>query len=270
AGGMNGGIDLVIHRATDRLCIEKHSTQKDVVTGYARNEIECLRQVGHHPHINTLVDCWIDYEEQKASIYLEYCVYGSLAKRIRRHIKGNRRFNEVIIWNWWYQLTDALSYCHHGPDPENQTDWNWILHLDIKPDNIFLFSEEGENRTTREAIVQLGDFGLAITKETTDRGIVSPEKGPLGHTPGWMAPEYYRPKGQPKYSAKSDIWTLAAVIVCVCRLTERLDPHFNRNNPAGSQYSPELNQILSQCLAHNPNERPDSFRLRDMLHREYV
>jgi serine/threonine protein kinase len=48
-----------------------------------------------------------------------------------------RSIEENHVWNIILQITDALKYCHYGPDGAAgpSSAWPVILHRDIKPGN---------------------------------------------------------------------------------------------------------------------------------------
>lgn len=129
-GGMNNGIEIV---SRDRQgYIKKNLDDKEVKKGYAKREVDFLRQLKGHPHIVKMVDWYIDWNKERAGIYMEYCSMGSMEQLILRHRAHNMRMiNERDITLWFYQLADALAYCHYGPNPYSARaleQWNTVYH----------------------------------------------------------------------------------------------------------------------------------------------
>jgi serine/threonine protein kinase len=110
-----------------------------------------------------------------------------------------------------------------GPDARNrglQLSWNWIVHRDIWPANIFL----GTLNRTHFSEVVLGDFGSYATR---DDALFSRILG-LRQQPDFAPPLAKRFTLNPKI----DIYQFGLVIVAMCQLRllpalhhHRLGPH---------------------------------------------
>lgn len=110
--------------------------------------------------------------------------------------------------------------------------------------------------------VKLGDFGLSKMIKSQD--FASTYVG----TPFYMSPEICAAE---KYTLKSDIWSLGCIIYELCAR----EPPFNAKThfqlvqrikegkvaPLPEIYSPELNQVIKDCLRVNPDRRPDTAQL---------
>jgi NIMA (never in mitosis gene a)-related kinase len=131
-GGLNGGINVVADRRTGKAYIEKLIPANLVSGGYAKKEIEVMKQLRGHDFIVQIVDYYLNHAKKEASIVMEFCTMGSLEKLIERHRKANMRpIGEHYIWKWFMQITCALCYCHYGPspkDPAEMAKWNPIFH----------------------------------------------------------------------------------------------------------------------------------------------
>ncbi|KAL7934178.1 kinase-like domain-containing protein [Trichoderma chlorosporum] len=222
-----------------------------------------------HPHIVA----YYHREHLKASqdlhLYMEYCGNGDLGRVIKDLQLKGQRAQESFVWSIFSQLVLALYRCHYGIDPpevggnvlgvaagmapKTPAGAVTILHRDLKPENVFL----GEDNS-----VKLGDFGLSKMIKSHD--FASTYVG----TPFYMSPEICAAE---KYTLKSDIWSLGCIIYELCAR----EPPFNAKshyqlvqkikegkiNPLPEMYSPELNQVIKDCLKVNPDRRPDTAQL---------
>ena len=96
-----------------------------------------------------------------------------------------------------------------------------IIHRDLTANNIFLrrssSSESGDDGSGERCFSALiGDFGLAVTKESVSTG-ASTRKLPIVGTPFWMAPECLRGDA---YNEKIDVFSFGIVI---CQTLARID-----------------------------------------------
>ncbi|KAL7800099.1 kinase-like domain-containing protein [Trichoderma ceciliae] len=225
-----------------------------------------------HPHIVA----YYHREHLKASqdlhLYMEYCGNGDLGRVIKDLQMKGQRAQESFVWSIFSQLVLALYRCHYGIDPpevggnvlgltgggspKTPAGAVTILHRDLKPENVFL----GEDNS-----VKLGDFGLSKMIKSHD--FASTYVG----TPFYMSPEICAAE---KYTLKSDIWSLGCIIYELCAR----EPPFNakthfqlvqkikegRVAPLPEMYSPELNQVIKDCLKVNPDRRPDTAQLLNL------
>jgi NIMA (never in mitosis gene a)-related kinase 2 len=113
--------------------------------------------------------------------------------------------------------------------------------------------------------VKLGDFGLSKMIQSHD--FASTYVG----TPFYMSPEICAAE---KYTLKSDIWSLGCIIYELCAR----EPPFNAKShfqlvqkikegkvaPLPDIYSPELMQVIKDCLKVNPDRRPETAQLLNL------
>jgi serine/threonine protein kinase len=125
-----------------------------------------------------------------------------------------------------------------------------IIHRDIKPDNLFILNQSGVRLHVRVL-----DFGIARIMrgdETADLEPPLTQPGAVLGTPRYMAPEQLA--GQPA-DARSDLYSAAMVIHEA--LTGK--PPFVTGKSMKElcpEASPELCDLITQCLNPNPNARP--------------
>lgn len=136
---------------------------------------------------------------------------------------------------------------------------NYIIHRDIKPDNIFI-SRFGE--------FKLGDFGIARKLETTQANLS--RKGTLNY----MAPEVYKSE---EYGSNVDIYSLGLVLYTLLNnnriafLPSYPQPITYKDNeealskrlsgqpvPYPCNATPSLGAVIVKACAYNPYERYQS------------
>jgi serine/threonine-protein kinase len=139
-----------------------------------------------------------------------------------------------------------------------------LIHRDIKPQNIMLCKRGGSRD-----VVKVLDFGLV--KDLTKVGSVELTTGmQIGGTPLYMAPE--RVTSPKRLDARVDIYSLGAVayylqtgrpIFETTDDQELLHMIMNDQPVRPSRVSPkmvppELENLIMDCLAKNPEDRPQS------------
>ena len=213
----------------------------------AVNEVRILASMSS-PHVVAYYEAFLDYNSGSLCIVMEYADGGDLLERIKQGRKLDLRLTEEEIWTIFGAMVQGLSALHDMH----------ILHRDIKSANVFLTSTGG---------AKLGDLNVAKVMEA---GLHNTQTG----TPYYASPEVW--KDQP-YDFKSDIWSLG----CVLYEMAALEPPFTANDmdslyrkvvkglytPLSDSYSPDLSIMIRNLLQVNPNARPSSKRLLQLLTR---
>ena len=162
---------------------------------------------------------------------------------LRDHIRNHRgRLSEAFMRKMFSGVLDGLGEVHgHG-----------LLHLDIKPANIWL-RDDGSP--------VLLDFGAA--RYAVDIGPPAPR---AMYTPGYAAPEQYH--GKFTLGPWTDIYAVGACMYAALAgaAPQAADERMNDDEllPArqrwGMEYSPRLLATIDDCLRLEPQRRPQHAR----------
>lgn len=172
----------------------------------------------------------------------------SLQEQISRLLARGQRASEGFIRQAFKGVCGGLREVHA----------NKLLHLDLKPANIYL-------RTDGTPL--LLDFGAARQTINTDVPTLAPM-----YTPGFAAPELYA-KGA-TLGPWTDIYSIgAAIYACMAGAPPQpadqrrsADEMAARIDKIGGIYSAELVAMVRSCLAMDPLARPQSvFAVQKML-----
>ncbi len=193
-------------------------------------EYECLRSL-NHPNIVNVHTYGKDSNCHYYSMeYLSGHNGKIIAERLQR-LPANERHQTII--HIGVQVLDALAHLHSR---------NW-LHLDIKPSNIMV---ESENRT------KIIDFGT-VNKPTRFNS-----KKLIG-TPRYASPEQIN--GQ-RLDHRSDLFSLGATLYFLLLnrppFSNRDRSHFDKPSLIDPSVPPNLEDILMKMLELNPQDRYNS------------
>jgi len=173
-------------------------------------------------------------------------------RTLQEHIqKKAGPIREEWLRNTFVQLLNGLREVHS----------NKLLHLDIKPGNIYVRNDGNP---------VLIDFGAA--RETLSDGAV---KLPPMYTPGFASPEHHQ--GRDRLGPWSDIYSIgASMYACLAGsgppvATQRIEKDKMTSARKGwaGRYSADLLDTIDWCLRLNHRERPQTvFALQRALLRE--
>jgi len=244
----------VKHKTTGELFAIKRSRRR------FRSKLQrqrCLREIRSvialplHPHIVGQHRAW--QEGGHFYIQMDFAPNGSLQQLLRKTSSSSSSLlSDQAIWSIAWEVTNGLLFLHT----------NGVMHLDIKPDNIY-FDVQGRCR--------IGDFGLAVVG--TD--VSDWEEG----DGDYLAPELLGPRAEP--SPKADIFSLGATLY-ECATGRKIDRTHTLYGPAGTDEDnnrnnnnnnnntallpgrPEkMNELVSLMLAGDAAVRPSA---EEVLH----
>ncbi|KAJ9648237.1 hypothetical protein H2199_001090 [Coniosporium tulheliwenetii] len=201
--------------------------------------------------------------------------------------EGNQRFPipEPFMWYVFEAMASALLVLHEGGAEVPVPKWTPILHLDLKPDNIFLALLDPD-RFRPYPQPKLGDFGLAVELFNNDSG--NPLDFQHRGTKDFMPPEQKawsipRPPIFAKVSEAADVFALGATMMCMIRKSD--DPVATTRDPRREVHQRgdkdkvstllvniksdhpwhALAALVRPCLEYDPADRPKLRQLRDTI-----
>ncbi len=199
-------------------------------------------------HTNLLHPSYFDCWERMPYLILPYCKNGSAFK----YVTAPEHIPAAEAWRMLFDVADGLAYLHAKQPP--------IIHQDIKPDNI-LISDEGEYMVT--------DFGISARVRSTIRKAPGAKNDEVSGTLAYMGPERF--SASPAPIIASDVWSLGATMYEVMTGNPPFGEHGGVLQKNGAdipliedpQYPEELKQVVYQCLATNPWDRPTAREIAD-------
>ncbi len=211
-----------------------------------RNGLKCFFEEGRalsrviHPNVVRV----LNFFRANDTVYMVMAYEGgrSLQELIVQHRNrpGKKMLPERHIRRIFAQVMNGLREVHA----------NRLLHLDLKPANIYL---------KRDGSPMLLDFGAARQTLTQD----APKLFPM-YTPGFAAPELYKRNQQ--LGPWTDIYGLgASMYACMVGAPPQAADHRVNQDKVGesldavaANYSQQLLDLVHWCMKVNPLERPQS------------
>jgi serine/threonine-protein kinase len=234
-------LDLRLDRAVALKMVDGKAPADPPVVGHLDREARIVAGLVH-PNIVTLYDMGTD--GGLPYLVMEIVEGPNLQQRITR---GPLPLNEVV--RIAVQVCDALDAAHRAG----------LVHRDIKPDNLLL---------TSSGTVKVCDFGIAALQRTVavDAAGCSVAIG----TSAYMAPEQ---AAGDRVDARTDLYALGCVLYAMLTASPPfpgtdarhvLWRHVHDSPPPPSSVRPgipiELDTLVSQLLAKNPDDRPANAR----------
>ena len=196
-------------------------------------EIDALIRLDH-PNIIRFYDYF--YEKDYFFLILESCENGNLYDLIKK----SKNISQTQIIEYFYQILNAIDYCHE----------NKISHLDIKPQNILI---------SKYNKIKIADFGLSVIIKNQQK--IELFQGSFHYqAPEILLKNIYNP-------FKADIWSLG--ITFYFMLTKNTPWQNETDHELIKQQiisglfqipyilNENITDIIKEMLLLNPNLRPN-------------
>ena len=193
-----------------------------------------------HPNI---VHLYRTFEDKYKCYFVSEFIEGTNLEKFVKDFKNNNpngHIKQEILIDIFKQILLGLQYLHQ----------NYVLHRDIKPDNILL--DKNNN-------IKITDFGIsAIYREGF--GKFGAHNTRVGR-PDYVCPEILDSR---PYDYKCDIFSLGYTMYFAMnfQLPDKRKVYGNQqvkryfSNPIKNDYNPKLVQLVDRMYRDNPNERP--------------
>ncbi|MBF0103923.1 MAG: protein kinase [Deltaproteobacteria bacterium] len=245
--GVTGEVVLAKDSKTGQNCavkfLRKSRTSGKAATRHAfKEEFDVLKNL-NHPYIARVYDTGFDDETDRLYIVTEYVdgkdlFYAAVDKPVE--------FVEELL----IQSLRALNYLHqHG-----------ICHLDIKPQNILVTTDDGGG-----PLVKIIDFGFAHSRATATRAQSNEGLAAIIGTAPFTAPEII--KGE-SFDGRADLYSLACSFFKVLAGTQPFRGHYpeeiHQKHLLQSPLAPSslnhavpeyLDKIILKLLSKDPKDR---------------
>ncbi|KAJ3162447.1 Calcium/calmodulin-dependent protein kinase kinase 1 [Geranomyces michiganensis] len=208
-----------------------------------KREVAILKKLSKHPNINALVEVLDDGKEDNLYMIFELCEYGPVMKL---HMKDSvNPFSEELARHYFRDVVLGLEYLHYKR----------IIHRDIKPENLLL------KAGPPLGVVQIADFGISNMFEEGEEEPVVDDKN---SSPLFSPPEACQTHTRQLRGFAVDIWSLGVSLYCLVHgrppwqeesIMSLYDKIVTTPADACETLSPELQDLLSQMLKKDPDER---------------
>ena len=171
---------------------------------------------------------------QQCRLYMEYAPHQSLITIGMRYWSFDKYLPELWLWCIFEKLVEACNLMRECPgkwhpmDPNAPRDRpnasNFIIHCDIKPQNIFVFDrqplQDRSKKLPQIPLVKLGDFGLAQVTRRVNHTHPNNEMLSGVGTQAYMPPEVLKVGAPPNDHYFDDNWQ-NPVYRNISRISER-------------------------------------------------
>jgi len=231
----------------DGMCYAVKSTKKRIKGKKDKEkilrEVQALATQVDNPYLVRYYASWLEgANPEQCTLYIqtELCEGGNLANRI-----GKYHFTESQLIDMLRQLASGLMQMH-GQN---------IVHLDLKPDNIYLTGNEDK------PTFKIGDLGLAASSlETSLKEVTEGDSR-------YLAKELLSTEHVNIDLTKADMFSLGATIY-ECAIGKPLPNNGNEwheirkgNLSLAPHFSPTFKSLLLALMHFDPNQRPSSYNL---------
>jgi len=234
----------------------------------AMNEVFAHAALMKNKHVVRYFNSWVE----KGQIYIqnEFCDGGSLEQKLADARRDDKVFSEEELHRLLLHLGKGLKYIHSRQ----------LVHLDIKPGNIFLALDpdmEPLPNLLTDSGAGSGDALLPpqpqIRYKIGDLGHMAPIQGSVSPTEGdcrYMAPEFLQMDLDTNYLTKADMYSTGITLYEAASLV--MLPRNSEDNsiykelklgllPPLPNYSKKLHSLLRSLVYKNPARRISASKL---------
>ncbi|NWR69316.1 WEE2 kinase, partial [Centropus unirufus] len=223
----------------------------------ALREVYAHAVLGHHPHVVRYYSAWA--EDDHMIIQNEYCNGGSLQDVLLNNAKLGQYLTEAELKEILLQVSMGLKYIHNSG----------LVHLDIKPSNIFICHKlavasptgqeesDSEDELTSGVVYKIGDLGH-VTSITNPQV----EEGDRRFLANEILQEQYG------YLPKADIFALALTVALAAGTAPlphngAMWHHIRKGNipPIPQELPHPFLELLKLMIHPDPVERPSATAL---------
>ena len=252
--GTMGRVYQARHQRLGRMVALKvlhgHLIQDKGLVARFLQEARLVNQI-NHPHIVEVHDFVEELFPERV-----YGVMELLRGKTLAVVLSERALSIAEVCGVGKQLADALHAAHRVD----------VVHRDLKPDNIFLTSREGQPDS-----VKVLDFGVAKLLQGGDLRVADTQAGVMVGTPRYMAPEQ---AAGLEVDARTDIYALGTILYellvgkppfeskvfgqLAADIITQPPPPLPSRTQAGETLPTRVQELVATCLAKNADERPPS------------
>ncbi len=252
--GTMGRVYQARHQRLGRMVALKvlhpHLIQDKGLVARFLQEARLVNQI-NHPHIVEVHDFVEELFPERV-----YGVMELLRGKTLAAVLAGRALSIAEVCGTGKQIADALHAAHRVD----------VVHRDLKPDNIFLTSREGQPDS-----VKVLDFGVAKLLQGGDLRVADTQAGVMVGTPRYMAPEQ---AAGLEVDARTDIYALGTILYellagnppfeslvfgqLASDIITQPPPPLPEKTQAGEPIPRQLQDLIAACLAKSPDARPPS------------